>query len=215
MPSYIVGTDSAPDLVIAPGLGAAQSATLLEVPNDGRIIAVGSYIRALSGFGPLDYRLCVWDWNGSTSGTNKLLGKSAVRTVNAAASAPGNLLREVADLEEPVELSAFDQVLVGLAWETDSSKQALLGGYSGTGSRYRKDLAEGVVWPSSMKSSVHLTDHDFVAWIDEFVPSSGVFVFRSGEWRQTDTPAVFVQRSGFMEPATVKVRRSGGWVSAS
>lgn len=212
MPTYAVGTDSAPDLVISPGTGAAQSATLLEVPNDGRIVSVGSYIRALSGTGSLDYRLAVWAWDGSVGGANKLLGKSAVRTVSSAASAPGNLLRQVADLETPVELGAFDQVLVGVAWETDPARQALLGGYTGTGSRYRKDLAEGAVWPSSMKSAVHLTDHNFAAWIDAYVPTSGVFVFRAGDWQQAEL--VEVRRSGLWSAGTVKVRRAGGWISA-
>jgi hypothetical protein len=113
-----------------------------------------------------------------------------------------------------VELKQFNDVLVGVAWETDPARQALLGGTSGTGLRYRKDLAAGAAWPVTMTNAIPLTDHDYVAWIDDYEPLSGVWVMRNGDWRQADD--VMVRRAGFWEPANgVKVRRSGVWTDAS
>ena len=212
-----LGSDSAPSLVIVPAAGVvAQAGQLLEMPSAGRVFTVGAYLRSLAGFGNLDYRLCLWGYGGTVDTPNKLLGRSALRTIGPAASAPENLLRVTADLEEPVELGAFYDVIVGVAWATDPAKQALLGGYAGTGERYRKDLDPGAAWPVSMTGAVHLTDHNQAAWIDDYEPLSGVFAYRAGEWKQIGTNDVLVKRDGFLEPATaVRVRRSGVWVDAS
>lgn len=210
-----LGSDAAPDLVIAPGTGAAQMGARLEMPSGGgRVITLGSYVRALAGFGPLDYRLCLWGWGGSVGSANKLLGRTNVHTVGGAASAPGNLTKVMWDLEEPAEIPEFWELMVGVAWETNPAHVAMLGGYSGTGDRYRKDLAAGAAWPTSMEDSVHLTDHNFAAWIEEYVPLKGIWVMRDGEWLEATawTNPVLVRRSGFWESAEVKVRRGGAWV---
>jgi hypothetical protein len=208
-----LGSDSAPGALIVPGAAAAQMGFPLTVPTDARIFTLGSYVRALSGYGPIDYRLCVWAWTGSLTGANKLLAQTAIHTINAGGDTLADLVRVTWDLVDPLEISALTDVLVGVAWDTDPAKAMLLGGSSGTGDRYRKDLADGDPWPTSMAGVVHVTDHDFVAWIDDYEPQSGIWVYRSGAWRQAD--AVLVRRDSLWTIADgVKVRRSGVWVTA-
>lgn len=210
-----LGSDAAPSAVIVPAAGVvAQAGQLLAMPGSGgRVFTVGAYLRSLAGYGALDYRLCLWGYGGTVDTPNKLLGQSTVRSMSPAASAPENMLRVTADLEEPVELGAFYDVIVGVAWETDPAKQALLGGYSGTGERYRKDSPPGSGWPVSMSGCVHLTDHNQAAWIEDYEPISGVFAYRAGDWKQLDAGDSFlVVRDGFPHAAAVRVRRSGVWV---
>lgn len=210
------GSDSAPDLVIAPGPPVYQAAGVVEVPAAARIFKVGTYIRSVSGFGNLDYRICVWAWSGSLTGVNRLLGRTAVRTVSPAATAPGNLLRQVGELEVPVEIALpFTDVLVGVAWETDPDRLVNLGGFSGTGSRYVKELANGAGWPQGMDNLEHRTDHNFSAWIEDYEPLAGIFVHRAGEWLQIwSGDTVMVHRGGvFSRGVPVKVRRAGAWVN--
>lgn len=185
----------------------------LTFPGGGsRVLELGAYIRALSGFGSLDYRLCLWDWDGGVAQPNKLLGRTAIHTVSAAASAPENLLRVTWPLEAPVEVGQFAQVMVGVAWQTEPGPLALLGGYSGSGLRYRKELADGAGWPTSMKNSEAVTDHDMAAWIEVYTPLSGVYVVRAGEFADID--AFRVRRDGVWYDAAVMVRRGGAWRNA-
>jgi hypothetical protein len=204
-------------VLLVPAVGVAQSATRLSTTAGTRVLSLGTYIRALSGApasGPLDYRLCIWAWDGHLGDGNRLLGQSPLHSIGQAAASVSNLVRVTWPLIAPVELGAFADVLVGVAWETDPDRQVLLGASTGTGLRYRKPLPAGASWPSSMKDALTNTDHDFVAWIDEWAPLSGVWVYRDGAWTQTDVGGILVKRDGFMEPASVKVRRSGVWVDA-
>lgn len=207
----MIGSDSAPDLVIAPAAGVYQAAgAKLTIEGfDTRILELGCYLRALSGFGSIDYRLCLWRWDGAVGGANPLLGRTAMHTIGTAASAPENLVRVAWPLEDPVTVPGFGEILVGVAWETDPSHSMLLGGYSGAGVRYRKDLATGAGWPVSMKNAVRLTDHNMAAWVETFAPSSGMFVFRAGEWREID--GLLVRRDGEWFDGSPQVRRAGAW----
>jgi hypothetical protein len=83
-----LGSDSAPAVVITPGAGVAQMGAPLEMPADGRVFAIGTYIRSLAGFGGLDYRLVLWGWGGAVDSPNRILGQTALHTVGAAARRP-------------------------------------------------------------------------------------------------------------------------------
>lgn len=209
------GSDAAPDLRITPSPPVYALASLVEVPAAARILTLGGYVRSITGFGNIDYRLCVWKWGGSLAAAHPLLGRTPVRTVGPAADAVENLSRVVEDLEVPVELPlAFTTVMVGIAWETDPDRLLNVGGYT-SGTRYKHEAADGSGWPPAMTgAAVSTPAHALAAWIEDYEPLSGIFVTRSGEWLQLlagDT--VLVRRSGLWTTATdVRVRRAGAWV---
>lgn len=208
------GDDSAPDTLISPSDPVYQLASLVEVPAAARIYKVGTYIRSVTGFGNLDYRICVWKWGGSLGAVHPLLGRTAVRTVGPAAAALENLQRQVAELETPIEISLpFTDVMVGVAWETDPARLPSLGGHA-AGVRYKKELPAGSGWPSSMTGAEATSPaHALSGWIEEYQPLAGIFVMRSGEWTQIGSgDTVTVKRGAFFETAThVRVRRAGVW----
>lgn len=210
------GNDSAPDTLISPSSPVYQLASLVEVPAAARILRVGAYFRSVSGFGFLDYRICVWQWGGSLGAAHPLLGRTAVRTTSPAASELENLQRQTGDLEDPVELpDPFTSVLVGIAWETDPDRLANVGGHA-SGTRYKRELPDGAGWPQSMSgAAVSTPAHALAAWIEDYEPIAGIFVVRSGEWVQLLAgDSLMVRRSGVWGGhAPVKVRRSGAWVN--
>lgn len=209
------GNDAFPDLRITPSDPVYQLASLVEVPAAARILTVGTYIRSIAGFGSTDFRICVWKWGGSLGAAHPLLGKTAVLHASPAADATENLLKVTADLEEAVEIALpFTDVMIGPAWETDPARLVNVGGYT-AGTRWKKELAAGAGWPSSMTDATTTSPaHAVAGWIEEYVPLTGIFVFRAGEWLQIPGgDAVLVQRAGIFETASaVRVRRAGAWV---
>ena len=212
-----LGSDSTPGLPLVPAEGVAQMGGRLTFgPSAVRVFQLGAYVRAVAGIGsgPIDYRLCLWSWDGGLGQPNKLLGRSYLQSVGQAAVSVANLVPVTWYLEEPVELPPYADVLVGVAWETSLAHQMMLGCPSGSGIRYRKELAAGSGWPVSMKDSLSNTDHNLSAWVEDYEPASGVWVYRSGAWTELEAGAtLLVKRDGVTTAAPVRVRRSGEWIT--
>jgi hypothetical protein len=210
-----LGDNSSPELATwRQGNIRQQAATRLTMPEAGRITHVGAWLRGVQGYGSLDYRLCVWKWDGATSDTNRLLGQSALKNTSAAAFSVGSLLKYTWPMEVAVELPAGANFMVGIATDTDAGMAAQWGLQSGSGPYYQRDTGApaGQAWPTNM-SNCYSTSSALAAWVEAYTPIGKAQVFRNGAW--VDVEGVLVYRNGvWVDAEAVQVNRSGGWIDA-
>lgn len=190
-----------------------QNAYALTAPVACTVTSLGAYIKGLSGYGSISYRLCIWRNGGSPDVGNALLGQTALLTATAAALDPGNLDKVTHDLITPVELAAGDAFFVGIASNTSGSS-AHCWGVRTTGTAYYRTLSQGDAWPASMKNYDTETGGNVVAWVENYIPLGSGKVRRSSAW--SDAASVQIRRGGaWVDATSVQVRRSGAWVDAS
>src|SRR5262245_46738589 len=105
-----IGSNAAPDLAQwRQGNVKQQLAVRLTMPEAGRITDLGAWLRGVQGYGSIDVALMVWAWDGSTSDTNAILGRTNTRTISAASFALGSLQKQLWPLQAPVDLDAGAQ----------------------------------------------------------------------------------------------------------
>jgi hypothetical protein len=210
-----IGSSVAPDLAQwRTGNVEQQLSGRFTMPVAGVITDLGAFLRGVTGYGSIDYCLCLWNWGGDVSSGNALLGQTAVHTSNAAAFAIGSLTRQTWPLLDPVELDAGDLFMVGIATDTDAGSAAQWGLYSGSGTHYARDLGPpaGADWPVAMHGC-YASSNALAAWVEDYDPVGSAYVRRSGAWVRAD--AVQVRRSGaWVNASGVQVRRSGAWNDA-
>jgi hypothetical protein len=209
-----VGDRSAPDTAqYRVGNVSQQLAQRLTMPERGRISELGAWLRGVTGYGSIDYRLVLWRWDGSTGAPNTILGRTASHSSTAAAFDVGSLTQQTWPLEAPVDVDAGDELMVGFASDTGSGSACQWGVRSGGGTHYLRDLGAGAAWPVSMHGA-HSDSRDLAAWIEAYTPLAGAWVRRSGAW--VLAADVSVRRSGaWASASSTQVRRSGGWTDAS
>jgi len=207
-----IGSAAAPDLAQwRQGALRQQLAQRLTMPEDGQITSVGAWLRGVSGYGSIAFRLVVWAWDGSVSGTNRVLGQSAQLSASAAAFAIGSLEKRTAALESPVELAAGSQFLVGISSDTAGGTACQWGLATG-GTHYAKDLQTANAWPAKM-SNCYSESESLSAWVENYDAVGAAWIWRGGAWVQADS--VQIWRAGAWVPATsVQIWRGGAWVDA-
>jgi hypothetical protein len=208
-----IGSNAAPDLAQwRYGGNKQQLSGRLTMPERGRITHVGAWIRGVSGYGSIAYRLCVWDWGGSVSSSNGLLGRSGLKSSTPAAFAIASLERVYWPLEVPVELDEGKNFMVGISSDT-AGGSAVQWGLASGGTHYAKDFGNGADWPAGMKGC-YAESNDLSAWVESYTAVGSAQVRRSGAWVQAS--AVQLRRSGaWVAASSVQIRRSGAWVDAS
>lgn len=182
-----------------------QQANPLTVPERSRIITLGAWLRGVSGYGSVNYRLVVWNPNGTVR------AQTAGQSIGTAAVAVGNLLRVEHDLTAPLDVDAGEAVWIGFA---SSSTGAIQFGWHDHGSSSSHREKTTASWPVSMSgASTHGSTGAVGAWIERYDPIAGAWIRRGGSWTRAD--AVRVRRSGaWVEVDGVRVRRSGSWSDA-
>lgn len=209
-----IGSNAAPDLAQwRSGNIKQQLAVRLTVPENARITHLGAYLRGVSGYGSIAYRLCIWKWDGATSDTNRLLGQSALKSSPEAGFSLGNLTKYTWPLETAVVLPAGAAIMVGISSDT-AAGAAMQWGVDGSGTKYAQDSGPpaGDPWPDNMKNCYSDT-YALAAWVEAYSPVGAAWVFRSGAWVQAE--GVQTYRSGaWADVDGVQVFRSGGWVDA-
>lgn len=182
-----------------------QSAMLLTMPEDGRIVALGQWISAVGS--PMGCRLVVWD-----ASTLDVLAQTAEFTVANEPAGVGNVSRYEVDLTSPLSVAAGVDFWVGFARDPAKTHQ-LTGDNSGSHVDRKRTS-----WPGSM-SGYDAGDHGFGgygigSYVAGYVTASGAKIYRAGAWVSAD--AVKVYRSGaWADVSAVKVRRSSAWADAS
>jgi hypothetical protein len=209
-----IGSNAKPDLAQwRTGNIKQQLATRLTVPENARITHLGAYLRGVSGYGSIDYRLCIWKWDGATSDTNRLLGQSALKNSPAAAFSLGNLTKYTWPLEAAVVLPAGANIMVGISSST-AAGAAVQWGVDGAGTKYAQDSGPpaGDPWPDNMKAC-YTDTYALAAWVEAYSPVGAAWVYRSGVWQQAESVQVY--RSGaWADVEGVQVYRNGAWVDA-
>lgn len=185
-----------------------QGAEQLTMPKGGRILQVGQWLGGWNG--PVDVWLTIWD----AAGSRPVLGQSNIMTVaNKGAGGPAgsNVALYVADLLKPVDLPTGADFLVGFVRKQGQGHQI---SFENTGAHYegrsganQQSAAFGQAGSYSSQSG------RIGAYVANYVPRSGAWVYRAGAWVQSDQ--LLVYRSGaWVEADTVNVNRAGAWVEA-
>jgi hypothetical protein len=184
-----------------------QGAELLTMPKGGRIFQVGMWIGGWNG--ACDVWLTVW----SAAGARPILGQSNILTVaNEGAGGPSgsNVKLYVADLKAPVDLPTGADFLVGFVRKQGDGHQI---SFENAGQHWQgrsggavQDAAFGVSAYSSQGGRIG-------AYVANYVPRSGAWIYRAGAWVQSDQLLVF-RGGAWVEADTVNVNRAGAWVEA-
>src|SRR5262245_61506669 len=183
------------------------------MPDDGQLTDLGAWLRGVQGYGSIDVALVVWAWDGSTGGTNAILGRTNTRTISAASFALGSLQKQTWPLQAPVKLAAGAQFLVGFASDTDAG-MACQWGVDAAGTKYAKDLGPpaGASWPVKMQNC-YSDQYALSAWVENYDAASAAWVYRSGAWVQAQSVQVY-RGGAWVDVGGVQVFRSGGWTDA-
>jgi hypothetical protein len=210
-----IGSNASPDLAQwRTGNVRQQLAQRLTVPERARITHLGAYVRGVSGYGAVDYRLCIWKWDGATSNTNRLLGQSALKSAPAAAFAVGSLTKVYWPLEVAVEQPAGSNIMVGISSDT-ASGAAIQWGVNNTGTKYAQDSGPpaGEPWPDNMKAC-YSEQYALSAWVEAYTAIGSAQVYRNGAWAAAGSVQVY-RNGAWVDAGSVQVYRNGAWVDAS
>lgn len=185
-----------------------QQVNRLTLPERMRITRLGAWIRGVSGYGDVNYKLCLWD---PSSGS--LHAQTASYSIGPAGVNVSNLTNVERDLSAPVELDAGVDVYCGIAWSPGGALQT---GWHDHGSLpLHRDRSVSNI-PANMaasNSSAHSGTGPIAAYIAQYEAIAGAWIYRSGTWIRADS--VNVLRSGsWSEADSVGVFRSGSWTDA-
>jgi hypothetical protein len=184
-----------------------QGAELLTMPKGGTINSVGQWIGGWSG--ACDVWLTVW----SAAGARPVLGQSNILTVasqGAGGPAGSNVQLYVASLRVPVDLPTGADFLVGFVRKQGDGHQISFENagqhWQGRSGAAVQDAPFGVAAYASQGGRIG-------AYVADYQPRSGAWIYRAGAWVQSDQLLVF--RSGqWVEADTVNAFRSGAWNEA-
>jgi len=183
-----------------------QEAEQLTIPKGGTIYSVGCWIGGWDG--ACDVWLTIWD----AAGARPKLAQSAMVTVaNEGSPGDGKVKLYVAALTAPLDLPTGFDFLVGFVRKQNDAHQVSTGP-SAAGHRHGRSGA------NQQTAAFGVTDYSsqvqrIGAYVADYQPRPGAWVYRSGVWQQSDTVSVY-RAGSWVEADGVSVRRGSAWNEA-